>query len=301
MHPDLLAAWWHIYEPGSLIIVEIRDKDIAVAILPLYSPQDEPDDVKLVGGDDVIDYLGPVIKEGYEKRVVDYLISCLLCQTRWHSITFQNVPSESRLLQIIQKERPHDVRIAVEVIEVCPRLQLASTYDQTLMGLDKKQRHELRRKRRRAEEAGADFRIFSGDTSQLSHDIEVFFSLMESSSPEKARFIRNKKNRQFFHELGEILYSNGMLELAFLDLNGEPMAAMWQIGTQDTTMLYNSGFTTGGVSELSPGNALFSMCLEDSIEKQRRSYDFLRGDEAYKSRLGAQPVPLFKITFGRDK
>ena len=46
----------------------------------------------------------------------------------------------------------------------------------------------------------------------------------------------------------------------------------------------------------SPGVVLVSMLIERAIEAEKRVFDFLKGDETYKFRLGAAPRPLYEVT-----
>ena len=46
----------------------------------------------------------------------------------------------------------------------------------------------------------------------------------------------------------------------------------------------------------SPGVVLFSSMIETEIERGASVFDFLKGDEPYKFRHGAEPRQLFAIT-----
>jgi hypothetical protein len=57
--------------------------------------------------------------------------------------------------------------------------------------------------------------------------------------------------------------------------------------------LYNNGYEPRFRS-LSLGLISKVLTIKDSIERRRERYDFLKGTEAYKQRLGGRPVPLYR-------
>jgi CelD/BcsL family acetyltransferase involved in cellulose biosynthesis len=59
-----------------------------------------------------------------------------------------------------------------------------------------------------------------------------------------------------------------------------------------TRHLYNSGFDPRFRS-LSVGLMCKVLSLKDAIEKGCKNYDFLKGAETYKYRLGGREVPLY--------
>ena len=87
----------------------------------------------------------------------------------------------------------------------------------------------------------------------------------------------------------DALYGDGprcfALALSFVDENGY--------------YLYNSTIDPTA-RESSPGVVLLTRLIEDQIaimggEKESRVFDFLKGDEQYKYRLGAQARPLYVV------
>ncbi len=77
--------------------------------------------------------------------------------------------------------------------------------------------------------------------------------------------------------------------------DGVPVAAAFGFEDEDGYYLYNSAYDPE-TSHASPGVVLVGMLIERAIEAEKRVFDFLKGDEAYKFRLGAAPRPLFEVT-----
>ena len=58
---------------------------------------------------------------------------------------------------------------------------------------------------------------------------------------------------------------------------------------ENKRMLYNSGFNPE-FKNLSVGIINTYFCIKDAIEKKFDSFDFLKGNEDYKFRLGANKI-----------
>ena len=78
-----------------------------------------------------------------------------------------------------------------------------------------------------------------------------------------------------------------------LDLNAAPVAVSMCFDYNDTLHLYNSGFDPR-YRALSAGLLCKVLSLKDAIERGRQKYDFLKGAETYKYRLGGREVPLVR-------
>ena len=63
----------------------------------------------------------------------------------------------------------------------------------------------------------------------------------------------------------------------------------------DTYYLYNSAFEPAD-REHSPGIVLMEMLIRAAIAAGKTRLDLLKGDEAYKYRLGGVPRPLYVVT-----
>ncbi|MEA3510654.1 MAG: GNAT family N-acetyltransferase, partial [Actinomycetota bacterium] len=76
-----------------------------------------------------------------------------------------------------------------------------------------------------------------------------------------------------------------------LSVAGTPVAAAFVFTDTDALYLYNSSYAEDA-SDTSPGIVLLTSMIERSIDDGVRRFDFLKGDEQYKYRLGAIDRPL---------
>ena len=84
-----------------------------------------------------------------------------------------------------------------------------------------------------------------------------------------------------------------LLKLYFLDLDGTPTAAVMCFDHDSTVYLYNNGYD-GRFSSLSVGLLSKVLSIKESIRRGKKKFDFLKGTEEYKHRLGGKPVPLYR-------
>jgi hypothetical protein len=185
--------------------------------------------------------------------------------------------------------------------DVCPITHLPeqTEFEVFLSTLDKKARHEIRRKIRRAEAAGeVDFRE---STNPLA-DIDAFIDLHQRKWGGAGLFPPTpggEASRVFIRRLFEAAGPDGPVRLSFLTLDERRIAAGIHVETDDTLMFYNAGIDPDA-RELSPGVVLTGRYMRHAIETGKRRFDFLRGDEPYKYEWGATDEPIQRLLVRRD-
>jgi CelD/BcsL family acetyltransferase involved in cellulose biosynthesis len=186
----------------------------------------------------------------------------------------------------------------VEVEDVCPIIDLPATWDDYLMMLNKKQRHEVRRKLRKADaEADTDFYIVGSDRD-LQTEMEAFIDLHQKSTPEKDQFM-DAQMQEFFFDVAQVLQDRGWLQLAFVEMDGMKAAALLNFDYGDSILVYNSGYDPTQFRHLSPGINVTARSIEHAIALGRAEFDFLRGDEVYKYRFGAHDTEVRRLLIGQ--
>ena len=175
-----------------------------------------------------------------------------------------------------------------------------ASFDDYLGTLDKKARHEIRRKLRRAEAAG-DLRL-TASTDPIA-DLEVFIDLHQRRwGPSWASSRRRRAARPRGPSSGACSRSAaapGRVRLSFLTVDDRRIAAGIHVETPDAWMFYNAGIDPDA-RELSPGVVLAARYVQSALEAGARRFDFLRGDEPYKYEWGAVDEPIQRLLVRRD-
>ena len=101
--------------------------------------------------------------------------------------------------------------------------------------------------------------------------------------------------QRFFFEVAEVLQAKGWLQLAFVIMDGQKAASLLNFDYGDTILVYNSGYDPMQFRQLSPGIIVTARCIEHAVSLGRSKFDFLRGDEIYKYRFGAQDTEVRRL------
>jgi CelD/BcsL family acetyltransferase involved in cellulose biosynthesis len=244
---------------------------------------------ELLGGEQVADSLDAVVAAGSEAEFWrEFLAEARGSLADEGPLRLANLVEGSPSLSALPGVcRELGYRFRVEEMDRSPFVPLPGDFEEYLARLGKKERHELRRKLRRASEAlpRLSYRVTSS-REELDADFASFVSLHRLSHAEKEKFMDGRMER-FFREIAEGFFAAGRLRLAFLSDGKADLASAFQIEWDGAILLYNSGFDPR-TRELSPGVVLLARCIEDAIRRGRREYDFLRGRERYKYDLGGK-------------
>ena len=204
----------------------------------------------------------------------------------WKTLDLCNFSEVSPTLPILQQEiEKRGWHFSNEKLQPAPYIPLPGDFNAYLASIDKKQRHEIRRKMRRAEESATSVRwYFVDDEKSLQREADDFMTLM-SNDTGKASFLTGSMRDQMRTTI-ESAFHAGWLQLAFMEVNGEKAAAYLNFDYDNRIWVYNSGIDRRFM-EYSPGWVLLGHLLQWANENGRLEFDFMRGGEEYKYRFGA--------------
>jgi CelD/BcsL family acetyltransferase involved in cellulose biosynthesis len=293
------SNWWAAYQPGELWVITVRDQtDKLIGIAPWFieTKDDGERVIRGIGCVDVTDYVDCIVDRDCTEQVFGCFAGYLLehsdaydrinlCNIPHHSPTYTHFP------QVLQQS---NFVIETEQQEVCPVITLPNDWEGYLNLLDKKQRHELRRKLRRGDTEGEITWYTVNESHDLDQQLELFLKLMAESAPYKAEFLRDKKNSAFFRRVMPAMFANGWLQLNFLTIDGVPAATYLNFDYDKRVMVYNSGLSHAFLNA-SPGILLLAHNIRYAIENGYTAFDFLRGNEEYKYRMGASDQPVYML------
>ena len=274
-----------------------------IGIAPLYRVEEDGVwTMHLVGCTEVSDYLDIIIAAGREWEVYSDFLHYWEGPNApdWDTINLCNLyePSLSyRLLPELAQTAGWQAEVEQE--DVAPYLPLADSFDAYLEGLDKKQRHEIRRKLRKLEREAASWRWYQVRDGEKVHEaMDQFVALHRLASNDKEDFM-GEEMAAFFHKIAEMAARSGWLSLAFIEIDGRLAAAMFDFEYDGRIWLYNSGYDPDAYGHLSPGICLNALLIEDAINRGNTVFDFLQGNEVYKYRFGAIDAPVYRLSLRR--
>jgi CelD/BcsL family acetyltransferase involved in cellulose biosynthesis len=296
---EYLSQWWATRgggewsaevngRPPELVLVSARENGQLVGLAPLFLTEyDGQNPLMLVGSIEISDYLDLIVRESDLPRFLSGLLDFLgsFDAGNWSALDWYNLPDSSPTLAALNAEAVRrGWTYHEDVYRPTPRIPLNGSFEDYLARIDKKQRHEIRRKLRRAAESEKNvaFTIVNG-TEDIDAEIDAFFDLMVQD-PGKAEFLHPAMREQMTATI-QSAHAHGYLWLAFLEVDGEKTAASLNFDYRNKLWGYNSGVSSEH-RELSPGWVLLAHTIQWCTENDRYEFDFMRGDEEYKYRFG---------------
>jgi CelD/BcsL family acetyltransferase involved in cellulose biosynthesis len=293
---EYLSTWWWGKGGGEwpeselYVVTGWEQGGILKGIAPLFLSRNLVGEPALLflGSIEISDYLDLICEPVDLPSFVGALCNHLTGRDApaWQVVDLYNLPERSPTLPALRSAaESRGWQYREEVLHPCPYIPLVDDWESYLAGIDKKQRHEIRRKMRRAEQHNLEVRWYIVESiERLDEEIELFLRLM-AYDPVKSHFL-SEPMRQQMKAIIRSAYQAGWLQLAFIEVDGEKGAAYLNFDFDNRLWVYNSGFNPE-MRELSLGWVLLGHLIKRAIEQGRESFDFMRGNEDYKYRFGA--------------
>jgi Acetyltransferase (GNAT) domain len=184
--------------------------------------------------------------------------------------------------------------------DVCPvaTLPAGADIDTFLNTLGKKERHEIRRKVRRAEAAGP---LALVESAEPLLDLGAFIEFHQAKWGADGLFPNTPggaESRVMFRRMFELFGAGGPLRLSFLMAGDRRIGASVHFETDDAILYYNAGLAPDARS-LSPGVVMIERLVRRALETGKRRFDFMRGNEPYKYEWGAVDEPIQRLLVRR--
>jgi CelD/BcsL family acetyltransferase involved in cellulose biosynthesis len=290
MLPPWLGAWWPYYGHGlKSHLCVVRRYGTVLGLVPLTFGGNS---AHLVGDSDLIDYsdfiIAPLREAEFFPAIADYLR-----REGVRRLTMERIRADSVAVSYLRKYSSLlGCEFSCESVDVLYEMALPDSWEGYLALLTGRERHETRRKLARLEGAGRVGVRIVEDPEDVSAAMDIFMALFRSNRREKARFMTDTME-SFFRTLAMEMAGAGLLKLFLLDLNNTPAAAALCFDHHSTVYLYNNGYDRR-FSNLSVGLLSKVFSIRESIIRGNRGYNFLRGSETYKRRLGGRPLKLLR-------
>jgi len=291
-------TWWKYDNQGRhLRIITVSEENGRLCgIAPLYSEEKNGEQkLMLLGSADLCDYLDFIVVKGEEEHFYHTLLSYLISSAKQKTILCLNSLQQHSPTLHYFKENSYSkfYTLDIHLEDTAPSLNLPSDFESYLNRLSKKDRHEIRRKMRRAEKGSKiDFKRIN-HLPQIMLKMPSFLNLFSKSAGEKREFL-NRQREMFFLTLAQEFSGMGWLELFTLSFDEKEVAYLLCFNYHDTIYLYNSAYDPS-YSTFSPGIVAITYCIEDAINRRIKRFDFLRGNEPYKYHFGAQDQKLYAL------
>jgi CelD/BcsL family acetyltransferase involved in cellulose biosynthesis len=299
MSPAWILAWWRHIAPAGAVprTVAVRDGGRLVGLAPYY--------VELGGGGRV-DYrlpgielagrLEPLALHGREWEVAEAVGRALMDATpRPDALLLEAAPIDGQWSIALRDTWPGALRppLWVTLVDGSPFISLSEpTFEEWLAGRGSNLRRQMRRMRRKFEEAGGTVRVATHDT--LAQDADTFAQL--HAARWEGRGTTNlvalgERFTAFLRDAGGELLATSRLTILTLELGGEPIAGQLLISAGGTALAVNGGWDERH-ARLRPASLCMLYTVELLYARGERRLDLGVGEQEHKLRFADGNAPL---------
>jgi len=290
--PKVKKIWWKYFGKDNLYKILVITYSNNKLISPLKV---QGKTCSFIGSTDLFDYQD-LIYSNYQdidlglEKLVNFISNDLSVE----ELILNSIPDNSPTIKKMSKYlEQNNWQVDLTEEDVSPRISLPSTFDEYLSSLSKKNRHEIRRKLRRLDKIKDVEEYEFSKYQDIKDNLDDFFKLLRMSSDEKKEFM-NLSRENFFRDLSLELSLQNQTRLRFLDIENKRVATSLSFVTNGTKYLYNSGYDPE-YRDLSVGVLNHIFAIKNSISEKNKVFDFMRGDEVYKYRLGGVNETISKL------
>ena len=292
---EWLYSWWLAFGgKAQLHVLLCTEGEELVGIFPGYVRRDSwlppTRRLRLLGSEVVTsDFLDVIAAPERNHDVVQAVLAHLRHDESAHLLELTDIRADSPLLAILGAP-PFGIDWRVQLWpthKLCPFIALPAVWDEFLAGLSHSARKNFQYYNRRLQSQGASLEIVR-TPEELPAALADFRRLHDCrrSQKEQAGIFATPSRRYFYSEALKRFAAAGWLEMAFLKVGGVRIAGVCQFDYGNAIYYYQTGYDVAW-EKSSVGFVLNGLLIERAIAAGKASFEFLRGEEAYKYRLGA--------------
>ena len=311
---EWLRSWWVHYGSDTgggshkrLLILAVWNEQTLIAVAPWYISRVWADGraIRALGAGEVCsEYITILCEAGFEDEVGAALADWLTdsaCGERngqpvWDLLELNGVVAGDRTVsRLLDHLADFGNEVYPRAGRSCWRIDLPSQWDDFVARLSKSHRKQVRRAARRIRNREVQLR-----RAQTVEEFEQGFTILVDlhqrrwqSLGQQGCFAR-PRFLAFHRDVGGEFFRSSCVDVTWMELDGRPLAAEYQLLGSDVVYAYQSGIDPTRL-EHEPGRLAVTAALLRSIEQGRRCYDFLRGDEPYKAHWRAVPRPMWEV------
>lgn len=286
------------------VIVEVRDGDRTVAILPIGIHRRrgcrwcEMLGGARVGGDHLDLICRPAAAGQVTGAILDYLATAPRRFDGWHlaNITNRSVFAACLLERCARNRDPWIEHNRLQL----PYVPLPASLDAYVRSLSSNMRYHIRRRWRQADQAGAGVRMVR-DPVEVGSFLDTFLVLHAARwrSMNKPGAFTDPDKRRFLVEWCHAAALRGWLRGYLLQIEEQAVGALIAFHHRDRACFYQMGWRPNRWVH-SPGVVLLTASIRQAIGEQLAVYDFLQGDEHYKSRWTRSAAHQRTVVIGQS-
>ena len=244
-----------------------------------------------LGSEAIFDYYkldANTLKFQISRDFTDYRITPYFSEDQIKDLKIENFHFDSLSYFQISQFLNQNTFSSIEIVksDISVYLELPDSYESYLSALSKKNRHELKRKKRIFVDKFGDI---SFEKSKNSDIFDEFVRLHNKSKGEKGKYM-TETVVDFYRSLIE--HENWYIY--YINYNDSMISSAFVYESEIVDYLYNS-CRDHSLEEFNTGTYLNDQLLQNSINNKKRYFDYLKGEEKYKFNFGGQVHQLYDL------
>jgi CelD/BcsL family acetyltransferase involved in cellulose biosynthesis len=312
-----LSTWWRHYGSGAnelqpkcklFVLGVFDDGGTLVGLAPWFIQPTAAFGpvVRMLGSGEICsDYLTLLSRRGLEADVAEIVAEYLTDSVpntgaevpTWNQLELAGVDYDDRpTAHLAESLQRRGCMVHRRSTMNCWRIDLPTEWKAYLAGLSKKFRQEVHRLEHKYFDSNKAVLHGIEKREELSRGLDLLVELHQrrQRSLGKPGCYASPRFTNFIREVSPLLMQSGQMQLQWLEIDERPVAVEYQLVGDGMVYAYQTGIEPEAL-EHQPGKLLNLAGIRRAIVRGHRGYDFLRGDEPYKSHFRATPRPSMEI------
>lgn len=316
LSPAWLLPWWRHYgqrkAARELFVLAVHDhQGQLVGLAPWYLERARyrGATIRFLGSGEVCsDDMTILCRPGDRQAVCRAIADWMLCDDpeartaasrceRWNLLDLSGIDAEDPTVACFLAACRHRSAIVHRrVSHNCWTIELPDSWPKYLGRLSKSHRKRIRRLERRYFDSGRVRPWEAVDRPTLERGFAILTQLHAKRwrAQGEPGVFASPRFAAFHSDVARAMLDRGQLRLGWLELDGQPIAAEYQVASRDTIYAYQSGMDPAQ-AEHQPGNLSMIATIRRAIERGVANIDLMRGDEPYKAHWRARSRPAVAL------
>lgn len=299
-----LTTWWHHYcRIGQLYVLGVFDCGRLAGIAPWYrigTPL-HGETLRLLGDAEVCSEYGTILREPGREQAIAGALADWLQQAEgddwWDAIELTTTDLADPMPSALADRMGRcGCRLHSRGGRGCWRADFPATWEGYLESLSKDRRKKIRRMQRRYVDSGSAVLHTVRDPDELAVAQRILVDLHQQRRKTLGQpgCFSSPRYREFQEEVMPKLLTESRLGLHWVELEGRPIAAEYQLLGGGTIYCYQGGISPAAAA-VSPGQLATLLTFKQAIESGYKGFDLLRGNEPYKQHWRARYHPSIEL------
>jgi CelD/BcsL family acetyltransferase involved in cellulose biosynthesis len=282
--PEWLLTWWAHFGNGELQVLAAWEDAELLGLVPTFLHTWQGRRQVTLVGSGISDYLEPMILPERKRSVVEAFRSHWEQRYDWDICVWQDLNGDSSLgsLGVAHRETPSSA------------IAFNGSFDDYWAARGPNLRRNIKRYRKRAESAGPlEFAVSNSADPILLDALIQLHGARWAASGEPGMITANGSG-SFLRQAACRFAERGMLRIFTLRFRDDIAAIIMAFEFRGRVYGYLTGFDPAH-EEFGFGRLLLFHALRYCFERRCKAWDFLRGEEPYKTEWGAEAIPKSRV------